>query len=62
MKLDTRINNAYRQWCKQTFPDYKVQDFPLKGRMYEVWRAAWFASMDYMDNRRMANDDQMGKV
>jgi len=57
MKLDTRINNAYRQWCKQTFPDYKVADFPLKGRMYEIWRAAWFASMDYMYNKRMANDD-----
>ncbi len=47
MKLETRIQNAYRAWCKSTFPDYHVKDFPCRGRMYQVWEAAWFASMEY---------------
>lgn len=37
------MTRAYRRWCKDTFPDYKVTDFPLRGRMFEVWCAAWRA-------------------
>lgn len=35
----------YRRWCERTFPDYRVSDFPLRGRMYETWCAAWTAAM-----------------
>ncbi len=47
MKLETRIARAYRAWCKATFPNYKVADFPLRGRMYEVWVAAWVEGMNH---------------
>ncbi len=47
MKPETRIKIEYRKWCKATFPDYKVKDFPCHGRMYQVWEAAWCASMKF---------------
>lgn len=47
MKELTRIQIEYRKWCKETFPDYKVKDFPCHGRMYQVWEAGWYAAMDY---------------
>jgi hypothetical protein len=46
MKPETKIKIAYRNWCKLSFPDYKVQDFPCHGRMYQVWEAAWLASKE----------------
>ena len=47
MKLETQIQIEYRKWCKATFADYHVKDFPARGRMYEVWKAAWLASMNF---------------
>lgn len=44
MKEITRTNRAYQRWCEQTFPDYKRKDYPYRGRMYEVWCAAWVAA------------------
>jgi hypothetical protein len=46
MKPETKIKIAYRNWCKDTFPDYNVKDFPCYGRMYEVWEASWIASRE----------------
>ena len=47
MKQETRIKIEYRKWCKDTFPDYRVKDFPCQGRMYQVWEAAWYASAKF---------------
>lgn len=52
MKPETRKKNAYRAWCKDTFPDYHVKDFPCRGRMYEVWDAAW-------QHKEKETDDQL---
>lgn len=51
MKPKTYMQNAYRTWCEATFPDYKVEDFPCKGRMYQVWEAAWLAAIAYTKDR-----------
>jgi len=51
MKPKTYMQNAYREWCESTFPNYDVKDFPCTGRMYQVWEAAWHASMDYVKDR-----------
>jgi hypothetical protein len=51
MKPKTYMQNAYRAWCEATFPNYHVKDFPCSGRMYQVWEAAWYASMQYVKNR-----------
>ena len=40
----TEMRRAYRAWCMATFDDYKTADFPFRGRMYEVWCAAWHAA------------------
>jgi hypothetical protein len=53
MKLETRIKVEYRKWCKDTFPDYKVKDFPCQGRMYEVWEASWYASARFFKEEAM---------
>ena len=53
MKLETRIQIEYRRWCKDTFPDYHVKDFPARGRMYEVWKAAWIASAIFIKEEAM---------
>ena len=47
MRYTTHISRAYRAWCKQTFPDYRVADFPLRGRMFEIWTAAWLAAAQH---------------
>ena len=47
MKLETRIKIEYRKWCKDTFDNYKVNDFPCQGRMFEIWRASWHACMNF---------------
>jgi hypothetical protein len=47
MKPETRIKIEYRKWCKDTFADYRVKDFPCQGRMYQVWEAAWYASAKF---------------
>jgi hypothetical protein len=47
MKPETRIKIEYRKWCKDTFDNYKVKDFPCQGRMFEIWRAAWIASLNF---------------
>jgi hypothetical protein len=47
-------NKAYRAWCKDTFPEYHVRDFPYRGRMYEVWSAAWQQKEKEMDSRLLA--------
>ena len=44
MKEKTKMQRAYQAWCKVTFPDYKADDFPYRGRMFEVWCAAWVAA------------------
>ena len=46
--MQKQIKAAYRQWCSQTFPDYTARDFPCRGRMFEVWCAAWTAAYDNM--------------
>jgi hypothetical protein len=51
MKPKTYMQNAYREWCKATFPDYDVKDFPCHGRMYWTWEAAWFAAIEYVKDR-----------
>ena len=43
----TEMKRAYRAWCKDTFDEYKVSDFPFRGRMFEVWCAAWRAGYGY---------------
>lgn len=44
MREQTRIQQAYQRWCEQSFPDYRRKDYPYRGRMYEVWCAAWVAA------------------
>jgi hypothetical protein len=51
MKPKTYMQVAYREWCAQTFPNYDVKDFPCQGRMYQVWEAAWHASIEYVKDR-----------
>lgn len=38
---------AYRQWCKDMDPDYRVKDYPLRGMMFDMWCAAWTAALVY---------------
>ena len=52
MKPKTYMQVAYREWCAETFPDYHVKDFPARGRMYEVWKAAWIASMNFYGEKQ----------
>lgn len=47
MKPETRIKIEYRKWCKDTFADYRVKDFPCQGRMFEIWQAAWIACVNF---------------
>lgn len=47
-KLDTIIKRAYKQWCAETYPDYRPEHFPCKGRLYETWHAAWMAAMHHI--------------
>ena len=53
MKPETRIKIEYRKWCKDTFADYRVKDFPCQGRMYEIWKAAWIASAIFIKEEAM---------
>ena len=48
LKLDTIIKRAYKQWCADTYPDYRPEHFPCKGRLYETWHAAWMAAMHHI--------------
>ena len=43
----TQMTRAYRKWCEEAFPGYTVKDFPLRGRLFETWRAAWFAALEH---------------
>lgn len=38
---------AYRQWCKDMDPDYTPTNYPLRGRMFDMWCAAWLAALRY---------------
>jgi hypothetical protein len=51
MKPKTYMQNAYRAWCKEVFPDYDVKDFPCTGRMYWTWEAAWLTAIEYVKDR-----------
>ena len=37
----------YRAWCQRIDPDYRIKDYPLRGRLFETWQAAWFAALEY---------------
>lgn len=50
MNETTQMRKAYRQWCKDTFYNFKPTDFPYSGRMWEVWRAAWIAARAHRIN------------
>ena len=40
----TPLIRAYRQWCKDMDPNYRTGDYPLRGRLFEAWCAAWDAA------------------
>mgnify|MGYP003331958723 CR=1 FL=1 len=46
------MQRAYQAWCKVTFPDYKATDFPYRGRMFEIWRAAWVTAKKETSNEK----------
>ena len=49
MKPKTYMQNAYRAWCAETFPDYHVKDFPCSGRMYWTMGGRHgFAAIEYV--------------
>lgn len=37
----------YRDWCKSIDPSYCVKDYPLRGRLFDTWHAAWMAALEY---------------
>ena len=47
LTLSNPMARAYRQWCKGMDPDYRVRDYPLHGRLFETWCAAWIAALEY---------------
>ena len=38
---------AYRQWCRDIDPNYRTSDYPLRGRLFETWCAAWHAALTH---------------
>ena len=48
MRQKTYMDRAYKRWCESAFPDDRSTDYPLRGRMYEVWAAAWAAASEHV--------------
>ena len=46
MKM-TAMHHAYWAWCKTIDPMFKSYHYPFRGRLFEAWRAAWLAALEY---------------
>ena len=44
---DRVIKREYRAYCQRIDPNYKPYHYPCKGRLFETWRAAWVAALEY---------------
>ena len=45
--LSNPMVKAYRQWCKDMDPEFTPKNYPLRGRMFTMWCAAWLAALRY---------------
>lgn len=41
------MKREYREYCKRIDPGYKPYLYPCRGRLFETWRAAWIAALEY---------------